>query len=213
MSKFGSTASLHETEKIDLESTEKIIEMKCELLKKHFLAENQTDNLKQLNEKIISLREDLERHKKEIFDSITSLQEISAVNRRYEIEKEIENVLENSDLFTASGSDLTKYLKDLTQAVEQEKNKISFQKTLLESQDQLKELLSETELELKLKLENEDSDINIVKKLTTFLPSLEENLEKCNDSNEKCAEIIESLQRLILHQNTLQTIKNDKTEG
>ncbi|XP_014292252.1 uncharacterized protein [Halyomorpha halys] len=209
MSKSGTTAVQH---KNDLESTQKIIEIKCSLLKKHFLAENQTDNLKQLNEKIINLRQDLENHKKELFDSITSLQEISALNRRYEIEKEIENVLADSDLFTASGSDLAKYLNDLTQAVEHEKNKISFQKTLLESQDQLKELLSETELKLKSKLDDEESDINIARKLTTFLPSLEENLEKCNDSNEKCAEIIESLQRLILHQNTLQAIKLEKSE-
>ena len=102
-------------------------------------------------------------------------------------------------------------MKDLTLAVEQEKSKLSFQKTLLESQgmriwsvinisynvkkldsvtnlnviDELKELLSRTEMELKSELHNEESGVNAVSKLTTFLPSLDENLEKCNDSNVK----------------------------
>lgn len=180
----------------DLDTTKNLDELKSVMLQRNHLFHQHKENLEEINRQISNLRLKLEQEKQEVYAALNTFKEIEYVERRSQVEHE--------NLALTSDMQLQQHFEQLMTAISHDRNQLKLKNISLFSDDQFKKLLKEAHESIKSF--HESGEFEAVEKLAAFLPALEESIDKCNASNEKCAEITEGIRRLLLHKKTLRSI-------
>lgn len=201
-SKGSNTNIEKENLQADSLARDNLIELKSVMFQRSNLFHQHKEHLENINRQITELREKLEQEKQEVYSTITAFKEISLVEKRCEVESLNQAVLSDGDI------QLQQRFEELMAAVNQERNELKLKNISFFSDEQCKKLLKEAGASIKSF--HDSGEFEAVEKLSSFLPALEESIEKCNASNEKCAKITEGIRSLLLHRNTLRAINNEQ---